>query len=438
MTEVLPLPTGLFGKSSSTEELNTLHAWPSVTPSMSVSSITAAEQRDLQQISQFRERIEKEIEELKSQIRKMGEDSNRQQEYEQLIQHAEKEIPTKELWRTGRMRFSKHPSEGIKYLIEHGLLNKTAEDVAVFLFEGAEILNKVAIGEYLGSVKDFNQSVLKCFVQLHQFKSMDLVNALRLFLKSFVLPGESQQIDRMIETFATRYCSCNPHIFSCTDTCYVLSFSIIMLNTGLHNPNVKDKPSVEKFIMMNKGLDNGQDLPHELLTNYYDSIKKDPLPRPEDGSDLAETFFSPDHQGWLVKEGGKHKNWKKRWFILTDNCLYYFKSPQDKGPKGIIPLENLQIRDGNDAKKPFMFEIFQDLMGSALGTIKACKVKDANNAVVTGNHEVYRIQANNENEKTVWMKKIKASIHRDPFFEMLQQRRQAVSQSSKSSQTVVL
>ena len=62
MTEVLPLPTGLFGKSSSTEELNTLHAWPSVTPSMSVSSITAAEQRDLQQISQFRERIEKEIE----------------------------------------------------------------------------------------------------------------------------------------------------------------------------------------------------------------------------------------------------------------------------------------------------------------------------------------------------------------------------------------
>lgn len=92
------------------------------------------------------------------------------------------------------------------------------------------------------------------------------------------------------------------------------------------------------------------------------------MPRPEDGSDLAETFFSPDHQGWLVKEGGKHKNWKRRWFILTDNCLYYFKYPQvraffthahyywslvqDKGPKGIIPLENLQIRDGHDPKKP--------------------------------------------------------------------------------------
>ena len=59
MTEVLPLPSGLFGKSSSTEELNTLHAWPSdiVAP-----VITTEEQRDLQQITQFRERIEKEIE----------------------------------------------------------------------------------------------------------------------------------------------------------------------------------------------------------------------------------------------------------------------------------------------------------------------------------------------------------------------------------------
>ena len=59
MTEVLTLPSGLFGKSSSTEELNTLHAWPSdIAPPV----ITTEEQRDLQQITQFRERIEKEIE----------------------------------------------------------------------------------------------------------------------------------------------------------------------------------------------------------------------------------------------------------------------------------------------------------------------------------------------------------------------------------------
>lgn len=41
--------------------------------------------------------------------------------------------------------------QGIKYLIEQNLLNHTPEDIAVFLYEGTDILNKVAIGEYLGS-----------------------------------------------------------------------------------------------------------------------------------------------------------------------------------------------------------------------------------------------------------------------------------------------
>ena len=51
--------------------------------------------------------------------------------------------------------------------------------------------------------------------------------------------GEAQKIDRMMETFATRYCQLNPDIFTNPDTCYVLSFAIIMLNTSLHNPSVK-------------------------------------------------------------------------------------------------------------------------------------------------------------------------------------------------------
>jgi cytohesin len=46
----------------------------------------------------------------------------------------------------------------------------------------------------------------------------------------------------------------------------VLSFAIIMLNTSLHNPAVKDKPTVERFIDMNRGINDGKDLPQELLT----------------------------------------------------------------------------------------------------------------------------------------------------------------------------
>lgn len=116
----------------------------------------------------------------------------------------------------------------------------------------------------------------------------------RQFLWSFRLPGEAQKIDRMMECFAQRYCQLNPNIFTNTgnhitilnekkdnlflkqeintldvcffvDTCYVLSFAIIMLNTSLHNPSVKEKPAVEQFITMNRGINNGGDLPQELL-----------------------------------------------------------------------------------------------------------------------------------------------------------------------------
>lgn len=36
------------------------------------------------------------------------------------------------------------------------------------------------------------------------------------------------------------------------ESCYVVSFAIIMLNTSLHNPSVKDKQTCEQFIKMCK------------------------------------------------------------------------------------------------------------------------------------------------------------------------------------------
>ncbi|KAL7989534.1 hypothetical protein Chor_012200 [Crotalus horridus] len=175
----------------------------------------------------------------------------------------------------GRKKFNMDPKKGIQFLIENDLLKNTCEDIAQFLYKG-EGLNKTAIGDYLGERDDFNIQVLHSFVELHEFTDLNLVQALRQFLWSFRLP----------------------------DTCYVLSFAIIMLNTSLHNPNVKDKPTVERFIAMNRGINDGGDLPEELLRNLYESIKNEPFKIPEDdGNDLTHTFFNPDREGWLLKLG---------------------------------------------------------------------------------------------------------------------------------------
>ena len=75
------------------------------------------------------------------------------------------------------------------------------------------------------------------------------------------------QIDRIMEAFAKHYCRQNPNLFEETDTCYLLSFSIIMLNTALHNPNVKKKITCEQFVAQNRGINSGKDLPRDILVS---------------------------------------------------------------------------------------------------------------------------------------------------------------------------
>jgi len=299
----------------------------------------------------------------------------------------------------GKKKFNMESKKGIQFLISHNLVKDTADDVAEFLYK-EEGLNKTAIGDYLGEKNDFNEAVLKAFVELHDFSNLILVQALRQFLWSFRLPGEAQKIDRMMEAFAQRYCQLNPDIFTNPDTCYVLSFAIIMLNTSLHNPSVKEKPSVEQFITMNRGINDGENLPRELLISLYESIKTEPFKIPEDdGNDLMHTFFNPDKEGWLWKQGGRYKSWKRRWFILNDNCLYYFEFTTDKEPRGIIPLENIKVRDVSDRNKQHCFELFC----SGKEVIKACKT-DSEGKVVEGKHTVYRMSASTEEEKDEWIK----------------------------------
>jgi brefeldin A-inhibited guanine nucleotide-exchange protein len=46
---------------------------------------------------------------------------------------------------------------------------------------------------------------MHAFVDTLEFKDLAFVDALRLFLQSFRLPGEAQKIDRFMLKFAERY-----------------------------------------------------------------------------------------------------------------------------------------------------------------------------------------------------------------------------------------
>jgi len=44
--------------------------------------------------------------------------------------------------------------------------------------------------------------------------------------------------------------------------------------------------------------------------------------------------------GYLIKQGFKIKSWKKRWFLLSNSLISYFKTPRD-----MKPISSFYIRD---------------------------------------------------------------------------------------------
>ncbi|AWP09989.1 putative IQ motif and SEC7 domain-containing protein 2-like, partial [Scophthalmus maximus] len=181
-------------------------------------------------------------------------------------------------YRIGLNLFNKKPEKGIQYLIERGFVSDTPVGIARFILE-RKGLSRQMIGEFLGSRQQFNKDVLDCVLDEMDFSGMDLDDALRKFQAQIKVQGEAQRVERLVEAFSQRYCVCNPVLirqFQNPDTIFILAFAIILLNTDMYSPNVKPerKMKLEDFIKNLRGVDNGQDIPRDLLVGIYGRIQK--------------------------------------------------------------------------------------------------------------------------------------------------------------------
>lgn len=204
-------------------------------------------------------------------INSFGSANNR--EVLDLPEELEERKHRKEVMETGIDMFNKKPKKGVAFLQDRGLLGTTIEDIAKWL-HAEERLDKTIVGDYLGENDDHCKAVMCGYIDAMNFTDMDIVAALRHFLEGFRLPGEAQKIDRLMEKFASRFCDCNPNItlFPSADTVYVLAFSVIMLTTDLHSPQIKHKMTKEQYIKLNRGISDSKDLPEEYLSQIYDEI----------------------------------------------------------------------------------------------------------------------------------------------------------------------
>lgn len=211
--------------------------------------------------------------------------------------------------------FNESPKKGIAALCDKGFIKDPSDskELAEFIFHKSTRLNKKMLGEYLA--KPSNIELLKHFMSLFEFDGLRVDEALRLMLKAFRLPGESQQIERIVELFAEAYVGCqtdqaNAHepgqepVTPDRDSVFVLSYSIILLNTDLHNPQVKKQMDLDAYRRNLKGVNNGKDFPEWYLSKIYSSIRDREIIMPEEHHGTDKWFDDAWHN--LISSQSKY------------------------------------------------------------------------------------------------------------------------------------
>ena len=85
------------------------------------------------------------------------------------------------------------------------MFSNRASSIVKFLQQENSGLSKFSIGQYLASPNAMNQQVLTIFASRFDYKDSPIDEAIRRFLEKFRLPGEGDQIKRIIEKFSAAY-----------------------------------------------------------------------------------------------------------------------------------------------------------------------------------------------------------------------------------------
>ncbi|GLA03238.1 hypothetical protein AnigIFM60653_002856 [Aspergillus niger] len=91
--------------------------------------------------------------------------------------------------------------------------------------------------------------VRKAYMDLFDWANLNILAALRSLCNRLVLKGETQQVDRVLDAFSTRWCECNPrHSFKASDVVHTICYSLLLLNTDLHLADIEQKMTKAQFV----------------------------------------------------------------------------------------------------------------------------------------------------------------------------------------------
>ena len=163
-----------------------------------------------------------------------------------------------------------------------------AKSVAI-LIRYSNYVNIDNLYEILADNHPFSKLILNEYVKTYNFKGYNIIKAYNLFLSTFKLTGESYNIYNFICAFGAKYYEDNKLIFEknkndknlisfkSDEEVTSFAYSIMILNTDLHNQNVQNKMTLEEFIKNNKSSGLFTDVPEEYFKEIYQEIRENGL-----------------------------------------------------------------------------------------------------------------------------------------------------------------
>lgn len=150
--------------------------------------------------------------------------------------------------------------------------------------------------------------IRRAYMDLFDWSNMNILASLRSLCNRLVLRGESQQVDRVLDAFSTRWCQCNPnHGFKAADVVHTICYSLLLLNTDLHLADIEQKMTKNQFVrntmptIHRVAVDATSDRPESLLAGSRTKIStQDSVSSPTDETDRATGADRPANPPKLV------------------------------------------------------------------------------------------------------------------------------------------
>ncbi|EXJ59684.1 hypothetical protein A1O7_03830 [Cladophialophora yegresii CBS 114405] len=210
-----------------------------------------------------------------------------------------------------------------------------------------------AAGAWLGDAGVDRDYVRKAFMELFDWKNQDILDSLRGLCDNITIKGESQVIDRVLTSFAQRWCECNPsHNFKSSDVVHSIVYALLLLNTDLHLADIVQKMTKAQFVrnamntikreVQQMGTDKSQPGPKRTNSSSHDdtaSTSSDSK-RPADQSSHQEPPPSESY------ESATGLGINRVWEMQIESVLRSFYISISQEP---LPLSGAQIEPNPSA-----------------------------------------------------------------------------------------